>query len=103
MIAYAHTATRSDGSPDPDQSHWQLLDDHLNHVADAAAKFASSFHAADWARLAGLWHDLGKYSPEFQSYLAAAGGAEAHLEERPEIVAKVDHSTAGSQHVQHAN
>lgn len=98
MIAYAHTATRSDGSPDPDQSHWQLLDDHLNHVADAAAKFASPFHAADWARLAGLWHDLGKYSPEFQSYLTAAGGAEAHLEERPDIAAKVDHSTAGSQH-----
>ena len=35
MIYYAHTATRSDGSPDPDQSHWQLLDDHLNHVAAA--------------------------------------------------------------------
>jgi CRISPR-associated endonuclease/helicase Cas3 len=98
MIYYAHTATRSDGTPDPEQSHWQLLDDHLNHVADAAAKFASSFHAADWARLAGLWHDLGKYSPEFQSYLAAAGGAEAHLEERPEIAKRVNHSTAGAKH-----
>lgn len=98
MITYAHTATRSDGTPDPEQSHWQLLDDHLRNVADAAAIFAAPFHAAEWARLAGWWHDLGKYSAEFQSYLATAGGSEAHLEERPEIAAKVDHSTAGSQH-----
>ncbi len=27
------------------------------------------FNAGDWAYLAGLWHDLGKYSKEFQDYL----------------------------------
>ncbi len=69
MIYYAHTATRPDGSPDPNREQWQRLDEHLRHVADDAARFAAAFNAADWARLAGLWHDLGKYSAEFQSYL----------------------------------
>ncbi|MBI5766843.1 MAG: CRISPR-associated endonuclease Cas3'' [Verrucomicrobia bacterium] len=105
MIYYAHTASRPDGSQDSNHDHWQLLASadpanpgHLEAVAKLAAEFAGAFGAADWARLAGLWHDLGKYSVEFQSYLCAAGGAEAHLEERPEISAKVDHSTAGAQH-----
>lgn len=98
MITYAHTATRPDGSPDHDKSHWQPLAEHLEQVSFWAATFADTFGAADWARLAGLWHDLGKYSEEFQRYLASAGGTDAHLEERPEIAAKVDHSTAGAQH-----
>ena len=34
-----------------------LLHDHLLGVADRASVFAASF-GADWARLAGLWHDL---------------------------------------------
>jgi CRISPR-associated endonuclease/helicase Cas3 len=41
--------------------------------------------------LAGLWHDLGKYSLEFQDKLKAAAGHEAHLEAK----ARVNHSTAG--------
>lgn len=98
MIYHAHTAQQPDGCPDPDKSHWQPLAAHLDQVAAQAASFADAFGAADWARLAGLWHDLGKYSVEFQRYLASAGGADAHLEERPEISAKVDHSTAGAQH-----
>lgn len=98
MISYAHTATHADGSPDTNLDRWQPLLDHLTNVSDNAACFASAFNADEWARLAGYWHDLGKYSAEFQSYLRAAGGSEAHLEERPEISAKVDHSTAGSQH-----
>lgn len=66
MAFYAHTATQSDGSPDPDESHWQPLADHLRNVAELAAGFGASFGASDWARLAGQWHDLGKYSAEFQ-------------------------------------
>lgn len=104
MIAYAHTAKDENGIPLPrDSGKWQPLhtgtgDGHLERVAFWAATFADAFGAADWARLAGLWHDLGKFSAEFQRYLASAGSADAHLEERPEICAKVDHSTAGTQH-----
>ena len=42
MTFYAHTAQLADGSPDPDQSHWQPLADHLRNVADLAAAFAAS-------------------------------------------------------------
>jgi hypothetical protein len=26
-------------------------------------------HAAQWGRLIGFWHDLGKFAPEWQEYL----------------------------------
>jgi CRISPR-associated endonuclease/helicase Cas3 len=97
MPHYAHSATHPDGSPAL-ETEWQPLADHLRNVADLAAGFAAPFGAGDWARLAGQWHDLGKYSAEFQAYLRAAGGTETHLEERPEVSAKIDHSTAGAQH-----
>ncbi|MBX9849886.1 MAG: hypothetical protein K2X64_11375, partial [Rhodocyclaceae bacterium] len=40
------------------------LADHLTAVATLAARFAKTF-GADWAQLAGRWHDLGKYRPRF--------------------------------------
>lgn len=46
------------------------LEEHLRAVAELAGEFVSSFGHCDWARLAGLWHDLGKYSSAFQSYIA---------------------------------
>jgi len=61
------------------------LEDHLKCTAELAAKFAKPFGAEDWAYLAGLWHDLGKYSEAFQRRL---NGSTEH----------VDHSTAGAQH-----
>lgn len=100
MIAYAHTATHADGSPDPDKSHWQPLhtgtgDGHLEQVAFRAATFADAFGAADWARLAGLWHDLGKYSEKFQAYLDQANDPDADGESPTH---GPDHSTAGARH-----
>lgn len=83
------------------QYDWEPLEDHLRRVADGngtlpgAADFAEIFGAKEWGRLAGLWHDLGKYSAEFQAYLRSANGLEAHLESAP---GRVDHSTAGAQH-----
>jgi CRISPR-associated endonuclease/helicase Cas3 len=95
MTFYAHTKTGTDGNPAP-ESEWERLEDHLQDVAKLAGKFADAFGAKEWGQLAGLWHDLGKYSSEFQEYLKSVT-SEAHLEEKA-MVGKVDHSTAGAQH-----
>ena len=73
------------------------LDEHLRGVAQRAEECARDFGAGDWARVAGLWHDLGKYSAEFQRRIKSVSGydPEAHLEGP---VGRVDHSTAGAQH-----
>lgn len=69
---------------------WQPMEEHLENVAKLAGGFAGEFGAASWGYLAGLWHDLGKYSPEFQRYIQAAN--DAHVEGKP---GRVNHSTAG--------
>ena len=73
------------------------LEEHLRAVGDLADEFASNFGASDWGRLAGLWHDLGKYSPAFQSYIARGSGfdPEAHIEGGK---GRVNHSSAGALH-----
>ena len=66
-----------------DKTDVQTVAEHLRGTAALAEQFARPFGGADQARLAGLLHDIGKYSPEFQKRLK--GGE------------KVDHSTAGAQ------
>ena len=61
---------------DSDQLLPHLLDDHLLGVASFAEKFAESFSNADWGMLAGLLHDLGKGSSEFQEFIRKATGFE---------------------------
>ncbi|MEZ5583245.1 MAG: CRISPR-associated endonuclease Cas3'' [Candidatus Competibacteraceae bacterium] len=82
-----------------EDSQWVVheLEDHLTDVASLADGFATPFGSSDWARLAGLWHDLGKYRPEFQQYIRTASGydPEAHIETAR---GKVDHATAGAIH-----
>ena len=56
---------------------WEPLEGHLQAVADLAGKFADKFDAADWGRVAGLWHDVGKFSAEFQDKLLRENGFEA--------------------------
>ena len=78
---------------------WQALESHLLAVAQLAGRFAGEFGAADWGYLAGLWHDIGKYSSEFQKMLLSSQGDDAHIESRP---GRIDHSTAGAIHVKHS-
>lgn len=75
---------------------------HLNKVAWWTAKFAEDMFpegseeaklASEWGYLTGLWHDLGKFSKEFQQYLS--GTEDVHS---MEIVGKIDHTSAGAQH-----
>ena len=77
MRYYAHSGQQAD------RSDWQLLRDHLQAVAELAQKRAEVFGGADWAHLAGLLHDLGKYSDAFQKRL---NGSDQ----------RADHSTAGA-------
>lgn len=72
-------------------SEWQSLETHLESVAELAEQHAMAFGAASWGRLAGLWHDLGKFSPDFQEYIRQA--SEAHLEGK---AGRVNHSSAGA-------
>ncbi len=61
---YAHSGNGSRR----DQS-WETVRDHLCYVSKRAACFAEAFGAEEQAELAGLLHDLGKYSAQFQRRL----------------------------------
>ena len=74
---------------------WECLEIHLAKVAAMAAEFASKFGAEAWGEVAGRWHDIGKYSKEFQAYLKHETGFDLHA---AEYTGRVDHSTAGAQH-----
>jgi CRISPR-associated endonuclease/helicase Cas3 len=80
ILYYAHSRKGED------KSKWQLLIDHLTRTADLAEKFGSDAGVSELARIAGLMHDIGKYSREFQ----------ARLHGSPH---KVDHATAGAKEV----
>lgn len=62
-IFYAHSTERSD------KSDWQLLKNHLENVGTLAEDFAAAFNCAEYGKVAGLLHDLGKYTVEFQKRL----------------------------------
>lgn len=85
---------------DRPRSEWQSLEDHLRAVAELAASFGKKAGVEDWCYLAGLWHDLGKYSRDFQDYILDASTPEdsenAHIE-GTRGRRRVDHSTAGAQ------
>ncbi|MDN5934682.1 MAG: CRISPR-associated helicase Cas3' [Nitrosospira sp.] len=88
----AHVTQDADGG-------WRehSLEEHLREVSLLARDFAQPFGGAEWAALAGLWHDLGKYREAFQRYIKSASGyaVDAHLEGKK---GRVDHSTAGAIH-----
>lgn len=69
-----------------DKAEWQCLKDHLVNTADLAAGFGRSAGVAELARVAGLMHDIGKYSVAFQKRLEGSKR-------------KVDHATAGAREI----
>ncbi len=73
------------------------LHEHLEEVGRLAAEFGQCFGNADWARVAGLWHDLGKYKSDFQSYIRDRSGYERD-EADEGGPGKVDHTAAGAIH-----
>ena len=76
------------------------LEEHLSAVSQLAGKMASEFGAEEWGKIAGLWHDLGKYSDDFQSYIRGKSGYEAHLVDA--TAGRVNHSSAGALHAEAA-
>lgn len=74
-----------------DQFDIQEIGEHLEGTALMAAMFAGQFNNADWGYYLGKWHDIGKFSEDFQSYIRAASGYE-----EGEIKGKTDHSSAGT-------
>ena len=74
---------------------WHGLDDHVFGVSRLASEFAAEFDSSDWAALAGLWHDLGKYRQGFQRYIRQCGDPDAHIEGRVPGPEKT-HSAAGA-------
>src|SRR5690625_7808908 len=60
---YAHSTDH------PISEEWHKLSEHLTGVGRLAGKFGDVFGAAEAAKTAGLLHDLGKYTREFQDRL----------------------------------
>ena len=79
MSFYAH-------SNGPDKTNWQTVYDHLNETAKKASELGEDSGLSEYAYIAALLHDIGKYTNAFQRRLDGAR-------------AKVDHSTAGVQEV----
>ncbi len=74
------------------------LVDHLQAVAlRASARVPAA--ASAWAHQAGLWHDLGKFRPGFQSYVRL--DENAHIEGRGVGQRDKSHSAAGALHALH--
>ena len=82
--------TRPDGGPN------HGLRDHLTAVAEGARGFAEPLNSEQWAYLAGLWHDLGKYRPGFQQYIRVV--SDAHIEGKLPSSSDKTHSAAGALH-----
>jgi len=85
---YAHSTNSLD------KSDWQSLEDHLLEVAQLSSKFAKIYGVEKCGWVAGLLHDLGKYTKEFQNYLERSQRGERA--KRGEVV----HALQGAKYVE---
>jgi len=69
----------------------QDLDTHLEGVGALMYEFSNEFFNAEWGKIIGRWHDIGKYSEAFQQYIEVNSG----YKEGP-LLGKTDHSSAGA-------
>jgi CRISPR-associated endonuclease/helicase Cas3 len=83
----AHTPGKGDDK-------WHELKQHLGDVANLAEGFANKFSAGKLGKYAGLWHDLGKYNPDFQKYLDECHTASLNNQKPPHK--KVPHAIHGA-------
>ena len=72
----------------------QSMKSHLQRVAQLSSDAARPIHLSATARLIGLFHDLGKITPDFQTHLLWST-------QHPlsQAQPKVDHSTSGGQFI----
>lgn len=69
----------------------QNMEEHLIGTAKLSKQFASKFQNESWGELLGHFHDLGKFSDEFQEYIKVNSGYE-----EGERQGKTDHTSAGA-------
>jgi CRISPR-associated endonuclease/helicase Cas3 len=81
-------------TPPQNTDKWHELKDHLTEVAKLSQKFADKLKAGTLGKYAGLWHDLGKYNPEFQKYLDEC--QLAALNNRQPPTRKIPHAIHGA-------
>jgi len=81
----------------------QRLESHLFEVGELAAQFAAKINLPEAGLLLGFLHDLGKYSQAFQNYINSAEGRidpdQDGFVDAGRLKGKIDHSSAGAQHV----
>lgn len=91
-------------------AHWRSHDqtpqyvvDHLLNVAAYSRRFSHKIRLETLGELAGLLHDLGKYSEDFRCYIHSAlellNPDEDDYVDSDALRGKVDHSSAGAQFV----
>lgn len=96
-IAYAHS--KENAGPEL----WHRLDRHLCDVAERARRYAEPWDAGDLTFVAGLWHDIGKYAPDWQAFLREVGKDASATDADPDQgngkrPRGPDHSSAGAMH-----
>jgi CRISPR-associated endonuclease/helicase Cas3 len=81
-------------TPVKGEDKWHELREHLGDVANLSERFAAKFKAGKLGYYAGLWHDLGKYNPDFQIYLDDCHTASRNNQKPPKR--KIPHAIHGA-------